>query len=63
MELTTAMLADAAAAGAPSFVPLVIAFSNLIFDVPGRYEWVITADDAELGRVPLEVMEGPVPGC
>jgi len=51
------------AAGAPAFVPLVIAFANVAFGEPGRYEWVITADDAELGRVPLEVLAGTVPGA
>jgi hypothetical protein len=51
------------AAGAPSFVPLAIAFGNLVFNEPGRYEWVITADDSELGRVPLEVLAGSVPGA
>jgi len=51
------------AAGAPVFVPLVIAFSNVVFREPGRYEWVITADDTELGRVPIEVVAGPAPGA
>jgi hypothetical protein len=49
-------------AGAPTFVPLVIAFTGVVFRGSGRYEWVITADDTELGRVPLEVLAGPVPG-
>jgi hypothetical protein len=41
--------------GAPLFVPLAIPFSNVGFVAPGRYEWVITADDEELGRLPLQV--------
>jgi hypothetical protein len=44
--------------GAPMFVPLAIPFANVPFVAPGRYEWVITANDSELGRVPLEVTQG-----
>lgn len=40
---------------APTFVPLAVPFANVPFAAPGRYEWVITANGAELGRVPLEV--------
>lgn len=44
--------------GAPGFVPLAIPFANVPFAGPGRYEWVISANEAELGRVPLEVVQG-----
>ncbi len=48
--------------GAPSFVPLAIPLRNVTFSAPGRYEWVITADDTELGRIPLEVIQASAPG-
>jgi hypothetical protein len=48
--------------GAPSFVSLAIPFNNVTFAGPGRYEWVITADEAELGRIPLEVVQVAMPG-
>ena len=44
--------------GAPSFVPIAIPFANVPFTAPGRYEWVITAGNSELGRIPLEVTQG-----
>lgn len=45
--------------GTPSSVPLALTFNNLIFEVPGRYEWVIRVDKATvLGRVPIEVAQG-----
>jgi hypothetical protein len=44
--------------GAPTFVPIAVPFGNVPFAAPGRYEWVITADGSELGRVPLEVTHG-----
>lgn len=44
--------------GTPSFVPLTFTFTNLMFETPGRYEWVIQADDEVLGRIPMEVMQG-----
>jgi hypothetical protein len=46
------------ARGAPSFVPLALAFNNLVFETAGRYEWVITVDENELGRLPIEVAQG-----
>jgi hypothetical protein len=52
--------APGSAHGAPSFVPVAIPFSNVAFTAPGRYEWVIKADDTELGRVPLEVVQGTI---
>lgn len=50
--------APGSAQGAPSFVPLAIPFADVPFAGPGRYEWVVTANDTELGRVPLEVVHG-----
>lgn len=47
--------------GAPSFVPLALTFNNLVFETPGRYEWVVTVDKDELARVPIEVVQGMVP--
>jgi len=44
--------------GAPQFVPLAIPFYNLQFAGPGRYEWVIRVNEREMGRVPLEVVQG-----
>jgi hypothetical protein len=49
-------------AGAPQFVPLALPFNNVTFSAPGRYEWVVTADETELGRVPIEVIQGIIPG-
>jgi hypothetical protein len=46
--------------GTPSFVPLALTFNNLVFETPGRYEWVIRVDGDELGRVPIEVAQGAV---
>ncbi len=50
------------ARGAPTFVPMALTFNNLVFEGPGRYEWVITVDGNELGRLPIEVVPGAVPG-
>lgn len=50
------------ARGAPSFIPLALTFNNLVFETPGRYEWVVTVDRAEHARVPLEVVQGMAPG-
>ena len=46
--------------GTPSFVPITLTFNNLVFDGPGRYEWVIRVDGEERGRVPIEVVQGTV---
>src|SRR5262249_54147582 len=40
--------------GTPSFVPLTLTFNNLVFDAPGRYEWVVRVDGDVYGRVPIE---------
>ncbi len=49
--------------GTPSFVPLALPFNNLVFETAGRYEWVITVDEQELGRLPIEVVQGgAIPG-
>jgi hypothetical protein len=50
------------ARGAPSYTSVAIPFNNVTFKEPGRYEWVITVGGQELGRVPLEVSAGPLPG-
>lgn len=46
--------------GTPSFVPAALTFNNLVFEAPGRYEWVVRVDGDERGRVPIEVVQGPV---
>lgn len=46
--------------GTPSFVPLALTFNNLIFETPGRYEWVIRTDGEVRGRVPVEVVQGDI---
>lgn len=51
------------ARGAPQYVPLAIPFNNVTFGGPGRYEWVIAVDGAELGRLPIEVSSGFVAGA
>jgi hypothetical protein len=48
--------------GAAQYAPLVLPFNNVTFSAPGRYEWVITADDTVLGRVPVQVAQGIIPG-
>ncbi len=48
--------------GAPQYAPLAIPFNNVSFGAPGRYEWVITADKTEMGRIPVEVVQGDIPG-
>jgi hypothetical protein len=50
------------ARGAASFVALPITFNNLVLETPGRHEWIISVDDAELGRLPMEVVQGAMPG-
>ena len=50
------------ARGAPQFAPIAIPFNNVPFGGPGRYEWVISVDDQELGRLPIEVTAGAVAG-
>ena|ERR1022692_4776042 len=54
--------ASVLAPGAAQYAPLAIPFNNVTFSAPGRYEWVVTADDTELGRVPVEVSPGIIPG-
>jgi hypothetical protein len=48
--------------GAPQFMPIAVPFANVTLNVPGRYEWVVTADTQELGRIPMEVVQGALPG-
>jgi hypothetical protein len=50
------------ARGAPQYVPIAIPFSNVTFGGPGRYEWVVAVDGTELGRLPIEVASGMMPG-
>lgn len=45
--------------GAPAFVPMTLPFEGLVFEHPGRYEWVITVDNEPLGHIPLEVALNP----
>jgi hypothetical protein len=33
----------------------VVPFVNVTFEHAGHYEWVVRVDDAELGRLPLDV--------
>lgn len=44
-------------AGAASLVPLVSAFGNIRFPVPGGYVFVVTHEDLELGRIPFRMRE------
>jgi hypothetical protein len=55
--------APAQARGAPQYVPVAIPFNNVAFGNSGRYEWVIAVDGDELGRLPIEVVSGFVPGA
>jgi Family of unknown function (DUF6941) len=50
------------ARGAPTFVSLPLTFNNVVFESPGRYEWVVKVDEQELGRLPIEVIQGGLPG-
>ncbi len=43
--------------GAPSMVPLVCPFYNIRFPEAKGYTFVVRHDGAELGRVPLRVVE------
>jgi hypothetical protein len=50
--------------GAPQYAPLAVPFSNVQFEKPGRYEWIVSVDDEVLGQIPLEVVQTmsiPVP--
>src|SRR6266705_1084372 len=52
------------ARGAPAFVSLVLPFSNVTFEAPGRYEWVITIDGEPKGQIPIDVTSVPgLPGA
>jgi hypothetical protein len=48
--------------GTPTFVPLTFSFNNLVFEAPGRYEWVVRVDEQELRRLPIEVVQGTIQG-
>ena len=48
------------ARGTPSFLPIALTFNNLVFEMPGRYEWVVQTDGNVLGRVPIEVTQGAI---
>jgi len=50
------------ARGAPSFVSLALPFSNVAFEAPGRHEWVVTIDEHEVGRLPIDVVQLAMPG-
>ena len=45
--------------GAPAYVPIALPFVGLLFDHPGRYEWVVTINDEPVGSIPLEVVMAP----
>jgi len=49
------------ARGAPSYAPLALTFANVTLEHPGRYEWVITSGEHELGRLPMEVVQANMP--
>lgn len=49
--------------GAPQYLPVALAFNNVPFPGPGRYEWVIAVDGNEMGRLPIEVVSGAIPGA
>jgi len=48
--------------GTPGFVPVALTFNNLVFDAAGRYEWAIRVDGDPIGAVPIEVVQGMMPG-
>lgn len=45
--------------GAPSYVPVALPFEQILFDRPGRYEWVVALNDEAMGSIPLEVSVAP----
>jgi hypothetical protein len=45
--------------GAPSYVPVTLPFEQILFERPGRYEWVVTLNDEPVGSIPLEVSVAP----
>ena len=45
--------------GAPSYVPIALPFENIVFNMPGRYEWVVTLNEDPMGTIPLEVTLAP----
>jgi hypothetical protein len=45
--------------GAPSYVPVTLPFEQVMFERPGRYEWVVTLNDEAMGSIPLEVAVAP----
>jgi hypothetical protein len=45
--------------GAPSYVPITLPFAGIVFDHPGRFEWVISLNDEPVGSIPLEVALAP----
>lgn len=45
--------------GAPAFVPMTLPFEGIVFERPGRYEWVVSVDDEPMGHIPLEVTLSP----
>jgi hypothetical protein len=48
--------------GAPQYIPLAVPFNSVTFNGPGRYEWVVTVGPDELGRLPIAVEQGIMPG-
>lgn len=46
--------------GAPTYVPMVLPFYQIVFKCPGRYEWVVRVDGKPLGLpIPMEVITAP----
>ncbi|MGH9265187.1 MAG: DUF6941 family protein [Acidimicrobiales bacterium] len=45
--------------GAPSYVPIALPFAGVMFERPGRYEWVVSLNDEPVGSIPLEVALAP----
>jgi hypothetical protein len=45
--------------GAPAYVPITLPFAGLLFEQPGRYEWVVTLNEEPVGSIPLEVALAP----
>jgi hypothetical protein len=45
--------------GAPSYVPITLPFAGILFEHPGRFEWVVTINDEPVGSIPLEVALAP----
>jgi|GEM_PF-1937959 hypothetical protein len=45
--------------GAPSYVPITLPFTGIVFERPGRFEWVVSINEEPVGSIPLEVALAP----